>query len=131
MGFNPGPFTTSINVTDAVSYSDSFKLAGCGILSAVITSATGSDPLTTFKVQFQGAEGGAWVDYLGGSDWSSTTNVNMLFCTTQKPDDLDEDETAGIRIDTRGCYAIRFAATCTTSETATITIAGAVSGVVQ
>lgn len=127
--FAPTTFQTTFDVTDTESYSTAVVLGGTGqVMTATATSAGGGDPLLTFKIQIQSQEDGPWVDYIGGADWSSTSIAPMIFCGTQKPNDLDAGESSLFRVDVAGAYAFRFAATCDTSETATITVAGGVSG---
>lgn len=125
----PRTFATSISVTDAASYSDPVIVNGSGMtMTATATSAPGSDPLITFSIQLQSSPGGPWIDYLSGADFASTSIATMLFCSTQKPTDLDATESSLFMVGVGGVYAFRFAATCDTSETATINIAGGVNG---
>ena len=126
--FAPATFLATFNVTDEASYSDPVILLGTGLsMFATATSAEGSDALTGFGVEIQSYADGPFVEYLSGAAWDTVT-VSMEFCSTQKPDDLDAEESSLFRINVGGAYAVRFSGICAEGETATITVGGGVCG---
>lgn len=76
---------------------------------------TGTADLTAFMVLVHSG-GQGWAPYLSGTDWSSTTNAAMEWCSLT-PATLAAGRTAHLRFDVYGSRGFRVIASCGTSTT--------------
>lgn len=89
-----------------------------------ITNEDGAIALADFAVQVQASSGGAWLDYLTSTDFTDTSNRNVLWCYSD-PRTLAASTETELHIRVNGAYAVRIKA-ASASSTVDVSITGGV-----
>ena len=67
-------------------------------LSFEVNNAAGGQTLTDFRVRVKTDYYGGYVSFIGGTDFDSIANPNVLFCSTTGPHELTADSSALVRL---------------------------------
>jgi hypothetical protein len=111
----------ALDVTDSVTASSAVLVAGDKVCFTV-ASAGGGQSLNTFKIQIKAHATAEWVDYFGGSDWTDSSDVRLIWCSAT-PATLAAGASSTAIVIIGGAYQFRFAAS-TASGMASLTILG-------
>ena len=88
-------------------------------LSVSVLNSTGGS-MTSFIVQLKDNPDSAWYNYLGNTDFDSTTNANMIFASASGPHEAATGATSVAKVKVPSVYGIRFIAAA--GSTGNITI---------
>lgn len=86
-------------------------------LNVEVENTGDANSTTGFKVQLQDHPSGTWYDYLGGTDFDSDDNSNMLFATSTGPHELTHTTLAHMHVRINAAHAVRLQAVCASGDT--------------
>ena len=100
-------FSGSATVGTSLTTIGPFQIYNTGSLANFSIDNVGPNALNAFEVDLCN-NGGNFYTFLSGSDFSSTTNSNMRFCTTNLPPSLAASSSAAVHIVVGASYFIKF-----------------------
>ncbi|CAN5950973.1 unnamed protein product [Sphagnum jensenii] len=108
-GYPPGSYNVTANLSGQLDTFQEVLLKGDGTYVSFEVSVTG-DTLTSFIVQCQFYPNGPWHNYIGQSDFASTTEWAMVKASANNPATLSAGNTSFAIVRVEALYKIRFQA---------------------